>query len=211
MSNQEWFRKTTWTKDDQDDFFAHLKRSRKSSREQYLKIQAHYLLDSGSFSEAALELVNLAIAQYPESIFLAELYEQKAKCLDTLGLLSQAEQNFQLAFAKMRQFPNVKPTTHITFGLFVVKHKIARLYSETIKALDEFTGRLVFPADEYYYFGIKAVINNRQGNRTGAKSDATKAIEASTKRFSGFSRHPMVALITEPDQVLHKELMEIVN
>jgi tetratricopeptide (TPR) repeat protein len=213
MSNQDWYCKSTWTKDDQDDFFAHLKRSRKSRRAQYLKIQAYYLLESGSSKEieAALELANLAIREYPEKIFLAELFEQRARCFDKLGSLSEAEENYQMAFDAMRQVPNVRPNIEFSFGLFVIEHTIVRLYGEVIQVLDEFTDRLFFPTTAYYYFGIKAVIFSRENNQIEAKSLALKALEASDKKFSGLSHHPQVGVVIEPDKILHKELLEIVR
>ncbi len=42
----EWFRRTTWTKEDQEDFFGHLGRSR-TQAPQYVRIQALYLEKTG--------------------------------------------------------------------------------------------------------------------------------------------------------------------
>ena len=68
MSNQDWYRKTNWTKRDKEDFFKHLERSRKSGRVQFLKIQANYLYETNRINEisAALELNNLALSENPE-------------------------------------------------------------------------------------------------------------------------------------------------
>jgi tetratricopeptide (TPR) repeat protein len=213
MSNQDWFRKTTWTAQDQGDFFAHLKRSHNQNRAQYLKIQAHSLYETASLEtiKAALELINLAITEYPQRIFLAEMYEQKAKCLNKLGNLQDAESAFQLAFDSMRAIPNIKPSTQFSFGLFVIEHKISRLYKEAIMVLDEFTDRLEFPFIEYYYYGIRAVILNREGNGIEAKSIAIKALQASEKEHSGFSRHPGVGLVNQPNEIIHSELQRLVR
>ena len=70
MNNHMWYRKTTWTANDREDFFARLKRSRKTSRGQYLKIQAYHLYETNSPIEikAALELTELALAEYPAGL-----------------------------------------------------------------------------------------------------------------------------------------------
>ena len=40
----DWYRRKTWTKIDEEEFFAKLGRARKDGRAQYLKIQAIELL-----------------------------------------------------------------------------------------------------------------------------------------------------------------------
>lgn len=212
MGNPDWFRKTTWTAQDRDDFFAHLQRSHKQNRVQYLKIQAYHLYETATLEaiEAALELTNLALTEYPQKTFLAELYEQKAVCLNILGNLQEAENAFRLAFDSMRAVPNVKPNTQFSFGLFVIEHKINRLYKEAIMVLDEFTDRLEFPFIEYYYYGIHAVILNREGSSVEAKILAIKALQAFEKEHSGFSRHPKVGLVNRPSRIIHSELQRLV-
>jgi tetratricopeptide (TPR) repeat protein len=214
MANPDWFRKTTWTETDRVDFWSHLERSRKTSRCQYLKIQAHHLFATNSHKEivTALKLINLALTEYPERIFLAELFELKAKCLNKLGNLQEAEKNFILAFNAMRIIPNVKPNAPVSYGLFVIEHKLSRLYPEVLKILNEFidtNSGLTFPITEYYFYGIQAVILFRNGDFEEAKSFAVMAIIASTKRHSGFNRHPTVGLVILPDVELYKELIKI--
>ena len=38
--NMDWYRRKSWTKSDQEEFFAKLKKAKKHKRAQYLKIQA---------------------------------------------------------------------------------------------------------------------------------------------------------------------------
>jgi tetratricopeptide (TPR) repeat protein len=214
MSNQEWFRKTRWTDSDREDFFAHLKRSRKTSRVQYLTIQAYHLYETNRLKEisAALELNNLALEEYPERIYQAQLLEQKAECLNKLGKVSEAEGNFLLALQAMREVPNVKPNVPFSFGAFVIERKISRLYKEVLRILDEFNemkNGTVFPITEYYFYGIKAIILNREGISKEAKPLAQKALAASEKQFSGFSRHPKVGLVNKTEEMLYNELVSI--
>jgi hypothetical protein len=49
MSKTEWFRRTTWTPEDEASFRARLKRSRGSfHKAQYLRIQAEHLQEVGT-------------------------------------------------------------------------------------------------------------------------------------------------------------------
>ena len=214
MSNQEWFRKITWADSDREDYFAHLKRSRKSSRDQYLKIQAYYLYETNRLKEisAALELTNLALREDPKRIFLAELLEQKAKCLNKLGDVKEAEENFLLALQAMREVQNVKPNVPFSFGTFVIEHRISRLYKEVLLILDEFIDSkhgIVFPITEYYFYGIKAIILNREGYFKESTPFAQQAITASHKQHSGLSRHPKVGLVNKMADVFYNELISI--
>lgn len=214
MSNQEWFRKKTWTDIDREDFFAHLQRCRKSNRDQYLKIQGHYLYETNRMKEikAALDLTNLALSDNPKRIYLAELLELKANCLNKFEKIKEAEENLLLALQTLREFPYVKPNVPFSFGVFVIERKICRLYKEVLLILDEFIDinhGIVFPTTEYYFFGIKAIIINREGNFKESLPFARKAIAASQKQYSGLSRHPEVGLVNKRTDTLYNELIRI--
>lgn len=214
LSNKEWYRKTTWTESDREDFFAHLQRSKKTSRGQYLKIQAIHLYETNRSEEvsAALELTNLALDEYPERISLAQLLGLKAKCLNKLGKLKEAEDNFLLAIQAMRDYPNVKLNIQFSFAFFVIEHKISRLYNEALMLLDEFNDighGIFFPITEYYYYGLKAVILHREGKFREAKPLALKAIAASEMQYSGLPRHPKVGLVNKSEDMFYNELASI--
>jgi len=214
MKNREWFRKTTWTESDREDFFAHLERSRKTSRAQYLRIQALYLYETKSLNEieVALELCNLALVDYSEQVELASVLGQKAMCFNKLGKLQEAEETFFLAIGAMRAFRHMRPQVPFSFGLFVIEHKISRLYQEVLMILDEFesiTDGIVFPSTVYYFCGIKAIILYRENYPKEARLYATEAIKASEKQYSGLSRHPKFGLVTTRGDAFYKELTEI--
>ena len=161
-----------------------------------------------------MELNNLALSENPESIFLAQIFEQKALCLNKLGKLDDAEENFLLAFQAMREFPNVKPNVQFTFGIFVIENNINKLYKKVMEILDEFDemkSGIVFPVTEYYFYGIKAIILNREGDFVTSKPLTQKAIAASEKQYSGLSRHPKVGLVDETGNLFFNELVSIFN
>src|SRR5689334_20933906 len=70
------------------EFFERLKRARGSgSKAQYLRIQALHLQQVGEPAclRAALELLQLMVADYPEAIQLAQAHKQRAECLIAVG------------------------------------------------------------------------------------------------------------------------------
>src|SRR5690349_9374034 len=90
MSNNEWFRRTTWSDADRVDFSARLKRSRGAgNKAQYLRIQAGHLADVGHHA-AAIELLDQLLAEFPERVELAQAHAQKAKSLADLGQFAAA-------------------------------------------------------------------------------------------------------------------------
>src|SRR6185312_4454064 len=84
----DWFRKITWTESDRADFFARLARARGATHKaQYLRIQAVHLQHTGHLESvrAALELLDILIADHPEPTQLALAHMQRGECLSTLG------------------------------------------------------------------------------------------------------------------------------
>lgn len=111
MGKTEWFRRTTWTPEDQADFAAHLARSRTSfHKAQYLRIQASHLREVGrpAFAVAALQLLDQLLAEYPEPSELSMTHLQRAECLLDLGRSEEALGAFRRALSTQRQHPQWK-------------------------------------------------------------------------------------------------------
>jgi hypothetical protein len=75
MAKAEWFRRSTWTKQDQDEFYARLGRSKTLyNKSQYVRIQASHLQRAGLVRES-LELlariIHEFLAPFREQAFLA--------------------------------------------------------------------------------------------------------------------------------------------
>jgi len=81
LPKADWFRRSTWTAQDEADFQANLGRSRSIfHKEQYLRIQAARLAAVGSepLIEAALRLLDQLISQFPHDSQLALAFQQRA-------------------------------------------------------------------------------------------------------------------------------------
>src|SRR5262245_61553605 len=133
MSKIEWFRRSTWTDQDREEFNARLARSRGSSnKSQYLRIQASHLADAGLHADA-IELLDRLLTDYPEKIEIASAHLQKANSLRILGQTGLAIDEYRAALHAERGFPNVKTGTWLDFGWFVVENQRTDLYGEVLE------------------------------------------------------------------------------
>ena len=197
MSSTEWFRRTTWTDADRVDFNARLKRSRgASSKAQYLRLQALHLAEAGHY-DGAIELLDRLLAEFPDSIDVAQGHAQKADSLVKLGQTEAAVDEYRAALQRERDFPNVRTNAWLDFGWFVVEKRLTRLYDEVAHVLDEFRdeGGLRFPAIEYRYAAIQALLADARGEKSQAREFAKTALAEAAKDHSGLRYHPTVGLV----------------
>ena len=208
-SSGDWFRKKTWTKSDQDDFFLHLKRAKDPSKAQYIRIQAVTLQKVDP--TASLKLLQELIANYPDSRELAQVYCQLAECYISLGQSKEAIDAFMSSFQAERSLPNFKTQAYLKFGLFIVKNELKDLYPPAIKILNEFGTHLLFPKDKYQFNTIKAIVSYEDGVIDQAKQYAQHALEAAAQTHSGLRYHPTVGVVSQQDGFLEQKLKQILE
>jgi tetratricopeptide (TPR) repeat protein len=190
MTNDDWFRRTTWSDEDRTAFFARLGRSRGASRKaQYLRIQAQTLADTRRepLFRAALELLDRLFAESPEPSQRAAAHHLAATCHEALGDLEEAVHQFRLALAAAAQHRGLDPGTALEFPWFVVEHDLADLYDEALRTLA--AAHLAFPVQFFKAAAIRAVIAARQGDHRAASRHATEALEAAGLAEAPFRRH----------------------
>src|SRR5262245_57279217 len=98
MTSKDWFRQTTWSREDEQAFFSRLARSRGSlHKAQYLRIQAYSLAETGNEAlvSAALSLLNRLLTEFPEPSQLVAAHFQAARCHERLGDLGAAVNQFR--------------------------------------------------------------------------------------------------------------------
>ena len=85
MGDDTWYRPRTWSDEDQAAFFAKLQRSRSGfHKAQYCRIQAYELQQAGSY-KAALQLLDLLLAEWPTDAQKAAAFHQRAMYAEKLG------------------------------------------------------------------------------------------------------------------------------
>lgn len=200
MKRDNWFRRTTWTTSDQEQFYARLNRSRAANRAQYLRIQAGHLGAAGAPEcfWAALGLLDKVLVEHPDDIELAQVYLQQADCWLGLGNVENAVGCYRKALQRERRFPKLKTDAFLGFGWMVVEGELTDLYEEAAAVLKEFRrpDDLLFPIDKYRFNAILALIDEDRGDYESAKNHAEVALEAAKQRVSGFRYHPKLGLVS---------------
>lgn len=197
MTKTEWFRRTTWSDVDREDFNARLNRSRgASNKAQYLRLQALHLGQVGHHT-GAIELLDRLFTEFPEKSQLAQAHAQKAESLARIGQTEAAISEYRAALQAERDFPNVRTNAWLDFGWFVLEMQLTPLYDEIVKVTKEFREKvgLQFPATEYRYAAIQALLADYHGDKEQARQFAQQALAEASKDHSGFRYHPTVGLV----------------
>lgn len=212
MSKVEWFRRSTWTEQDQEEFKTRLHRSRKSSRSQYLRIQAVYLAAAG-LHVAAIKLLDQMLTEYPDVIQLSPAHLAKAESLACLGIDGPAIAEYRCAIQSERNFPNVHAFPWLSFGWFTVERNLIDLYGEILALFEEFGNQLEggLASSLYQYWAVKSIIADSQHDRTNACDYATRAIEVASITHSGLRYHPKLGLVKDQPKWIVAKLKELAN
>ena len=203
MTKTEWFRRTTWSDADREEFNARLKRSRGAgNKAQYLRLQALHLGKAGHHP-GAIELLDRMLAEFPEKIQLAQAHSQKAASLAKMGQVEAAIEAYRASLQAERDFPNVRTNAWLDFGWLVLKMQLTPLYDEVAKVLGEFRDErgLKFPAIEFRYATIQALLADARSEKQRAREFAQQALAEAAKDHSGLRYHPTVGLVGSESSV----------
>ena len=205
----DWYRNTSWTESERDEFETRLSRARKTSRSQYLSIQAWHLLESGLFWES-LSLIDRMLDDYPDRLNLSSGYLIRAKGHEALGNFEKATQSFRMSIQTERDFPNVRTNVQLDFAQFAVANDLEDLFFEALSVLDEFQPvGTQFPAHEYLHYALKSCLLHAL-KLNGATSNVELARKAAEKKHSGFRNHPTLCLVEEEPDWLRTRLDRII-
>src|SRR5690606_10834397 len=112
MTQDDWFRRTTWTETDAQSFYERLRRSRGAfHKAQYLRIQAYTLAQERQepLVRVALDLLGQLFTEFPDLSQLASAHLQAARCYEQLGETLQALDHFQRSLDALAACPNFDP------------------------------------------------------------------------------------------------------
>jgi hypothetical protein len=210
MGRHDWYRKTSWSQSDQEDFFTRLARSR-SGRNQYLLIQAQHLRSAG-LAESSLRLVEQYFDEFPVTdMFHVAASLQRAQCLEVMGRIEEAEGAYLATLAEQRRIPNYVTSIYLDFPWFAARHGRHHLYARALDALDAAAPHLIFPMFQYQASAVRALIAAENLDLVGAQRHAVAALEAASAKHSGFRYHPDVGLFRDPDPLVHERVTRLAN
>jgi tetratricopeptide (TPR) repeat protein len=205
---RDWFRRSTWSADDERAFRAHLKRARRHNRPQYLRIQAACLIDNG-LPQPALRFLDEVLSIAPGNVFLTIIHEARAVALADLGLRDEAIGAYRAALAAQRARPNVEGYAALGLAELVVRTERRSMFDEALEALDTLHSDNPFPAIQYREAAVRALIAQARGDNTAARRHALRALDAANTARAPFARHPGLGLVREFDPTIHARLQAI--
>ena len=201
----DWYRRKTWTKNDEQEFFANLARARKDGRAQYLKIQAIELVETEdkTLLKVAETLLNKMLTEYPDDDF------EKGSALHTLGDIYKLNYNYELAIDFYKQaldfetiYPNVITQAYLDYSELVIKTGKENLFDELEKLLLDRYLELTFPIEKYKVNSILSIINANKGRKEQAEKYADIAEQFATAETSGLNYHKYLGIVKERDSWL---------
>jgi tetratricopeptide (TPR) repeat protein len=180
VRKSDWYRKTTWTSDDADDFFAQLASARTDThRAQYIKIQAQTLAHAGKHREA-LELLDVAIERFPNRE-TTEVRKLRADSLWALGLREKALDAYRSAIAAQRAQRNIHCNVALAFAEAFHDVDDGKYRAELLDLLREEVGEpdtFGFPILEFRYALIFTRLLAGLDDMDGAAKWAERALSA---------------------------------
>jgi len=193
MSHEDWYRNTDWDALTEEAFRARLSRSR-STRPQYLHIQAGYLADR--YPTAALQLIEEYFATGDDVHVPIALCTQ-ARSYRTLGDVDGAIAAYKRALDWEEAHPNYISTARVDLPHLIAVKFITREYEY---ALDILTTRFKpmdhqFPSARYLWNGCCALIADALGRHADAREFAERALRAAAETESPFRYHRSVGVV----------------
>ncbi len=198
----DWFRRKTWTKTDEEEFFVKLGRARKDGRAQYLKIQAIELVETNDpeLLKVAETLLNKMLLEYPEDNF------NKSSALHTLGDIYRQFGDFEQAIIYYRQaldfekiYPKVTTQSYLDYSELVIKTGYTDLFDQVESILLNRQMDILFPIEKYKVNSILSIINNYKNEQDRAKYFADLAERSANAETSGLKYHKYLGVVTNRD------------
>jgi|SRR5450631_1360570 len=216
MGRNDWFRRSTWTPEDQEAFWTRLRRSRSDEgRAQYLRIQAWHL-EAAGLVDAAMELLEAHIRDFPASLGVAQVHCQIASCREKKGDISGALSELRIALAFQQDHPRVLTRAFFEFARVAAEHNVKQVYDEVLRYHAERAQRAgrtgvlaLFPLDKYLLSGALAVIQASRGDLPAARQLAKAALAAADDRTSPFRYHRDVGRVENTDTQLHRQVVAL--
>lgn len=212
MADREWYRRETWSAEDEADFERRLMRARATSRSQYLRIQALHLAETGEVALAgtALRLLDRLMAEYPDPMDLPQVQLQRAEVLVALGDWEGAVVAYRAAVAAERRPGTIRTEVSVEFPWAVVLRGASVLYDEVEAILDaQPEDERPFPSMKFRWSAAKALLAEHRRDEPAARGHAAAALMAMAADRSGFLHHQKLGLVREVDEALLRRLRRL--
>lgn len=170
----DWYRRKTWTKTDEEEYFAKLGRAKKDGRAQYLRVQAIELIETKNKNLLAVaeSLLNKILTDYPDNrLEISQTFNSLGEIYKLKEDYETALEYFQKSIDFEKEFPNVITTSYLNFSVTVVHAEKTELYDKVEKFLTEKINKdtIKFPIQDYIVYSVMTVITEYKGDLEQAK------------------------------------------
>ncbi len=213
MADDNWYRKKTWTIEDQSAFMSRLRKSRGAfHKAQYARIQALELQYVGTTETilASIQLLDMILAEWSSEAQLAMIHNQYAECYLALSQYDHAIESFREVFNVQRKQYGYISNAHLDFGWLAISAPFPNLYTEVLDVIDEFK-QTTFPDTIYKDAAIRSIIYTERQDFKAAKVYAKLALSCAAITSPILPRLPKFGLVTKLDTGIQSQLQAILN
>jgi tetratricopeptide (TPR) repeat protein len=207
MARTDWYRNAIWNADIEKTYREKLSRSR-SSRPQYLTIQAGYL--TKKYPNVALSLID-EYFDTGDDFHVPSALCIRADCYISLDRISDAVSTYKQALDWELSYPGLTTTAGIDLAKLVANQRLSNEYDYVLEIL---TTRfkpsdLQFPNLRYRWNGCNALIANDLGHTAEAQEFAERALQAAAQTESPFRYHRDVSVVRSASDDFARRLKRI--
>lgn len=209
-AHDNWFRKESWSLDDEEDFERHLSKSR-SKRAQYLKLQAWHLSQTlkPELAAPAIGLANRYLSEDPDGIHEVEAHLIVAQANVTLRSKADALSAYRAAVAAEHKKRGIRCSAYLHYAWFVATNGLTEEFEHALQSMELMEKiDLVFPMAQYKYFGSLALISNALHDADNARRMARDALEAEAKE-GPFSRYRDAGIVKYIDPLIQARIRQL--
>jgi len=198
----EWYRRKTWTEDDEQEYFAKLAKARKHSRAQYLRVQAIELAETKQtdLMTTAEKLLNKLFDEYPESqVDMSSGYATLGNIYKERQMIDEAISYYKKAIDFEIFFPNVLTQAYLDYSELIVKFNKKSNFEFVEKIILERIGDSIFPLEKYRAYSILSIISQYKGDKPAAVQYQNIANDNADFKTSGLRYHQDLGLVKNRD------------
>ncbi|QDH69704.1 hypothetical protein [Marilutibacter alkalisoli] len=193
MTDDRWFRNTSWDSSIASAFEEKLRRVRRKS--QYLRIQSGHLTQT--HPHVALELLDRYF-ELGDDFDHAQAHVDRARAYLAIGHTEDAFTSYEAALKREEEFPNLRTGAYLDLPYQIALSGSTHRYEQAMALLSpQAEARLMFAMDHFVFHATKALILASQANLVDARTHARLALEAASRDHSGFRHHPDAGLVSD--------------
>jgi tetratricopeptide (TPR) repeat protein len=193
MASDDWFRNDVWDAAAEANFRAKLSKSR-SSRPQYIRIQAGYLTQS--HPRVALELID-EYFNTGDQFHVSMAHWTRAEAYRHLGKVDEAVAAYREALSWEQSHPRHISPAQSDYPKYVAEHRLSDEYGYALDVLaNRFRSEdLQFPSSSYHWNGSHALILSELGHHAEAQIFSERALRAAGQTEGPFRYHRNIGIV----------------